>query len=90
MFYVSNISGVTVGVTDTLDNVEEFYTARDLMSLIKKYNLKISGVDWTGGVCTFSVMSEGVRVPCTLHILDNDNSSISIKEEYSSVFQRKQ
>ena len=89
MFYVSSINGMTVGVTDTLDNVEEFYTARDLMSLIKKYNLKISGVDWSGGVCTFREISEGVRVPCSLHILSNENSSISIKEEYSRVFQRK-
>lgn len=57
MFYVSSekdIDGVTnYGVTDTLDGVEEFYTAEELSNIIRYSQLSIQGAFKTGNSFTF-------------------------------------
>ena len=49
MFYISNLkAGGYVGVTDTADGVEEFYTMDELSNLVKSYNIRIEGFIYTG------------------------------------------
>ena len=48
MFYISTVSEEKLGVTDTSDMVEEFYTRGELESLVKSNNLLISGFTYTG------------------------------------------
>lgn len=50
MFYISHVEPDSVGVTDTEDGVEEFYTKSDLEKLISKSSprIKIEGMTYTG------------------------------------------
>lgn len=49
MFYVSSIENGKIGVTDTDDNVEEFYKDRELFKIINKYKLKVYGTSIYNG-----------------------------------------
>lgn len=48
MFYVSSKNGDKLGVTDTKDNVEEFYTKEELADFFFNHRIRISGVTYTG------------------------------------------
>lgn len=44
MFYVSSKVKDKYGITDTLDEVEEFYTKKDILDLVNKFRLEILGM----------------------------------------------
>lgn len=48
MFYISSINGNKLGVTDTKDNVEEFYTKEELADLFYNHRVYIEGFVHTG------------------------------------------
>lgn len=50
MFYVSSKKDNLIGVTDTSDNIEEFYTSEQISTFISR-GIKITGV---------SVISNGI------------------------------
>ena len=56
MFYVSSKNDNLIGVTDTSDNIEEFYTSEQISTFISR-GIKITGV---------SVISKGItaRITC--------------------------
>lgn len=46
MFYVSSIKGDKIGVTDTSDNIEEFYSDSQIVDIINKGKVKIYGTNY--------------------------------------------
>lgn len=40
MFYVSSIKGNLIGIMDTYDNVEEFYTSSQIKEISKQVGIK--------------------------------------------------
>lgn len=49
MFFISSLmSGGNIGVTDTNDGVEEFYTMDELSNIVKSHNIRIEGFIYTG------------------------------------------
>lgn len=51
MFYVSSKVKDKYGITDTSDGVEEFYTKKDILNLVNKFNIEISGIDTDSNIC---------------------------------------
>lgn len=60
MFYVSSLNNGMIGVMDTSDYVEEFYTHEDLVSLVTKYRVKIEGFIYTGSVWKARLKTEDI------------------------------
>ena len=51
MFYVQAYVEGYFSVLDTSDNISELHSREDLFNIVKKYNIKINGVDSEGYVC---------------------------------------
>lgn len=51
MFYVSSISGNKIGVTDSKDNIEEFYTNDEICDFIKNKKVDIYGTSYYNYQC---------------------------------------
>ena len=48
MFYISSKKNDLLGVTDTKDNIEEFYSKEDLAKIFLESHIKINGLTYTG------------------------------------------
>lgn len=48
MFYISSKKNDLLGVTDTKDNIEEFYSKEDLAKIFLECHIKINGFTYTG------------------------------------------
>ena len=48
MFYISSKNGDKLGVTDTRDNKEEFYTKDELSKICRENRIRINGFTYTG------------------------------------------
>lgn len=57
MFYISSKNGDKLGVTDTKDNVEEFYTKEELADFFFNHRIKIFGFTYTGSKFNIEVKS---------------------------------
>lgn len=57
MFYISSKNGDKLGVTDTNDNVEEFYTKAQLANFFRNNNIRINGFTYTGSDFKIEVKS---------------------------------
>lgn len=81
MFYVSSKRGDKLGVTDTKDGVEEFYTREELASFYRNDGIKIVGFDYTGSGFRIEVKSLELIMLDKLAIGDAFyfNGSMSIK-----------
>lgn len=60
MFYISSIKGNKLGVTDTKDDVEEFYTKEELADFFFNHRIKISGFTYTGSKFSIEVKSKSL------------------------------
>lgn len=74
MFYISSKkyfgSDIKYGVTDTSDNVEEFYTEDELASLFKKTHTYIKGMDFLGSRFRFKVTNTNIILADSLRLGD--------------------
>ena len=44
MFYLSSINGSKYGITDTVDDIEELYTGREIAKFVERDKITIYGV----------------------------------------------
>lgn len=73
MFYISSKNGDNLGVTDTADNVEEFYTKAQLANFFRNNNIRINGFTYTGS--SFKVE---VKNPALIFIENLQNGDVFI------------
>lgn len=55
MFYVCDKKGDKYGIMDSTDNIVEYYTAKEIVSIIKNYNIAIEGVNTKDGKVSIKV-----------------------------------
>lgn len=61
MFFISSVKENLYGVTDTSDNVEEFYTLEQIDYLVRKAKIKIQGVS-SSGIKVLNLSSSDMEV----------------------------